>query len=88
MRKNYNESVEINHNPNWPYFPDHPYRMLIITVSGSAKTNVLLNLITRQRPDIGKIHLYTKDPFESKYQMLINGEKKWGLKIKKSKDIH
>ena len=76
MKKNYNESVQINHNPNWPYSPDHPYRILIISVSGSAKTNVLLNLIKRQRPDIGKIHLHTKDPFESKHQMLINGEKK------------
>ena len=24
MIKNYDESVEINHNPNWPYIPDHP----------------------------------------------------------------
>ena len=32
MMKNieYDESVEINHNPNWPYIPDHPYRILII----------------------------------------------------------
>ena len=21
--KNYDESIEINHNPNWPYVPDH-----------------------------------------------------------------
>ena len=40
--KNYNESVEINHNRNWPYILDHPYRMLIIGGSGSGRTNVLL----------------------------------------------
>ena len=46
MIKNYDQSVEINHNPNWPYIPDHPFRILIIIGgSGSGKTNVLLNLI-------------------------------------------
>ena len=25
MMKNYDESVEVNHNTNWPYIPDHPY---------------------------------------------------------------
>ena len=45
MIKNYDESVEINHNPNWSYIPDHLYRILIIDRSGSGKTNVLLNLI-------------------------------------------
>ena len=43
MMKNYDESVEINHNPNWPYIPDHLYRILIIGSSVSGKTNVLLN---------------------------------------------
>ena len=33
------------HNENWPYIPDHPYRILIIGGSGSGKTNTLLNLI-------------------------------------------
>ena len=33
------------HNKNWPYIPDHPYRILIIGGSGSGITNVLLNLI-------------------------------------------
>ena len=32
-------------NENWPYFPDKPYRILIIGYSGSGKTNALLNLI-------------------------------------------
>ena len=30
MMKNYNQSVEINHNPNWSFIPDHLYRVLIM----------------------------------------------------------
>ena len=66
------------HNKNWPYIPDHPYRILIIGGSGSGKTNVLLNLIDNQ-PDIDKIYLYAKDPYEAKYQYLINIREKVGL---------
>ena len=62
MMKNYDQSVQINHNPNWPYIPDNLYRILIIGGSGSGKTNVL-NLIKHQRPDIDQIYLYAKDPF-------------------------
>ena len=58
------------HNPNWPQIPDHPYRILIIGGSGSGKTNSLFNLINQQ-PDIDKIYLYAKDPYETKYQFLI-----------------
>ena len=43
MMKNYDQSVETSHNPNLPYVPDHPYRILIVGGSGSEKTNVLLN---------------------------------------------
>ena len=28
--KNYDQSVEINHNSNWPYIPDHPFTILLI----------------------------------------------------------
>ena len=45
--KNYNETVKIDYNLNWPYIPDHSYRILIITVSGSGKTIVSLNLIEK-----------------------------------------
>ena len=67
----YTNENRTEHNKNWPYIPDHPYRILIIGGSGSGKTNLLLNLIENQ-PDIDKIYLYAKDPFESKYQYLIN----------------
>ena len=38
MMKNYDQSVKIDHNPNWPYIPDHPYRILTVGGSGSGKT--------------------------------------------------
>ena len=59
------------HNKNWPYIPDKTYRVLKVRGSGSGKTNVLLNLIENQ-PDIVKIYLYAKDPYEAKYQYLTN----------------
>ena len=40
---------------------------------------MLLTLIKHQRPDIDTIYLYVKDPFESKYQLLINGREKVGI---------
>ena len=46
--KNYDQSVEINHNTNWPYWP--------------------------------YIYLYVKDPFKSKFQLLLNGREKVELK--------
>ena len=76
MIKNYDQSVEINHNPNWFYIPDHPYIILIIGSSGSSKTNALLNLLKNQRPDIDQIYFHVKGLFESKNQLLINGRKK------------
>ena len=57
-----NENI-IGHNLKWPYIPDRPYRILIIDGSGSQKTNALLSLINNQ-PDIDKIYLYAKDPYE------------------------
>ena len=37
--------------------------------------NGLLNLINNQ-PDIDKIHLYTKDPYQATYKLLINETEK------------
>ena len=42
---------------------------------------MLLNLIQLQRPNTDRIYLYVKDPFESKYQLLINERE-----IKKTKN--
>ena len=43
---NFDDYVDENkteHNKNWSYTPDHPYRILIIGGSRFGKTNVLLN---------------------------------------------
>ena len=68
------------HNLKWPYTSDHPYRTLIIggSRSASGKTNALLNLIDNQ-PNIDKIYLYGKDPYEAKYQYLMKIRGKVGL---------
>ena len=75
----YTNENKKEHNLNWPYILDHPYRILIIGGSGTRKTNALLNLINNQQ-DIGKIYLYAKDPYEDKCQYLINKRKSVGLK--------
>ena len=74
----YTNENKIEHNSKVSYIPDHPYRILIVGGSGSGKTNALLNLINNQ-PDIDKIYLYAKDPYEAKYQYLINKREKVGL---------
>ena len=95
---NFDDIVNENktaHNKNWPYIPDHPNRILIIGGSESGKTNVLWNLIENQ-PDIDKICLYAKDPYECKYQYLINKRESVGINhfkylkafIEYSNDMH
>ena len=79
---NFDDNVNENktkHNSKWSYIPDHPYRILIIGGSGSGRANALLNLINNQ-PDIDKIYLYAKDPYETKYHFLINKAESTGLK--------
>ena len=91
----YTNENKREHNHNWPYIPDHPKRILIIEVSGTGKTNVLLNLIDNQQ-DIDKIYLYAKDPYEDKQQHLTNKRESVELKhfndpkalIEYSNDMH
>ena len=71
---NFDDVVKENikeQNPNWPQIPNDSYRILMIGGSCFGKTNSLFNLINQQS-DIDKIYLYTKDPYEAKYQVLIN----------------
>ena len=43
--------------------------------STSGKSNALLNLLNNQ-PDLDKLYLYAKDPYETKNQYLINKSEK------------
>ena len=72
----YANENKTKHTLKWPYIPDHPYRMLIIGDSGSVKSNVLLNLINNHRD----WYLYAKDPYQAKYQLLVNKREGAGLK--------
>ena len=75
---NYVNENETEHNKNWPYVPDHPYKILIIG-SGSGKTNALINLINEQN-DIDKMYLYARDLSEPKYEYLIKKPEDAGIK--------
>ena len=59
-------------------FQDYLYWILVIGGSGSGETNVLLNLIENQ-PDIDKLYLYAKDPYEVKHLYLINKREVVGI---------
>ena len=83
MIKSYDQSAEVNHNPNYPYIPNHRYGILIIHGSGSGKYNALINLIKHQRPDLAKFIYNIKASFQSKYQLFLNGREK--IRIKKLK---
>ena len=74
----YTNENKKEHNLNSPHIPDHPCRILIIGGSGTGKTNALLNLINNQQ-DIDEIYLYAKDPYEDKYQYLVNKRERVGL---------
>ena len=50
---------------------DHPYRILIIGSSVPGKSKSLFNLKNQQQA-IDKICLYAKDPYEVKYQFVID----------------
>ena len=53
--------------------------MLILAGSEFGKTNSLFCLTIHQ-PNIGKMCLYGKDPYEAKYQLLINKWESTGFK--------
>ena len=75
------DKIENNKNED----EDWSFRLLIIGLSGSGKTNTLLHLINNLHP-IDKIYLYAKDLAELKYEYLINRREQAG--IKKLNDPH
>ena len=79
MMKYSGQSVEINHNPNWHYIPDHSYRILIIGGPGSVKTNVLLNLININDQILRKFIYTSKVRWNENMNCLLIKEKKCEL---------
>ena len=60
------------HNCNWQKISNyHPRLSVIIDSKSRKKTFFSLNLVSHQSV-IDEINLYGKDPFKSKYQLLIN----------------
>ena len=49
-------------------------------VQDQAKNIFLFKIKKKKRPDIDETCLYVKDPFDSKYQLLINRRGKVGMK--------
>ena len=78
--ENCDELVTLKHILNWTYIFYYPYRILITAGSGSSKTNVLLNLIKHQCPDIDQTYFYLKVLFKSKYKLFIKRTEKVGNK--------
>ena len=67
------------HNPNWLQILNHPHRILTFRGSGLGKINALVNSISHKLYT-DKTDFYAKDPYEEKYQSLINKCKGSGLK--------
>ena len=76
MMKSYDQSAEVNHNPNCPHIPNHRYGILIIHGSGSGKYNALINLIKHQRPDLAKFIYTSKLHFNQSINYFSTEEKK------------
>ena len=57
-----NENI-IEHNSKWPYIPDHPIQNNYYRWFWIRKNKCIIKLINNQ-PDIDKIYLYAKDPYE------------------------
>ena len=72
------EKIE-EHNPNWPENSQLTIQNINIQRFGIWKKSSLLNLINHET-DIDKIYLYAKDPYEGKYQFLINKRESIGFK--------
>ena len=70
---NFDNITEKDNNKDWPY------RKLVIGLSGSGKTNYLLNSIQKDPNIINKIYLYAKDLEEPKYKLLIDKREKAGI---------
>ena len=60
---------------------ENSYRILTVVGSRYGKIDTLLNLINHEQ-DTNKICLYANDPYEAKYQLIINKRESAGLKCR------
>ena len=65
------DDISSNYRQLYKFMPDRCFRMLICGPSGSGKSDLLLDLIYRLLY-YDKIHLYTKNPHQSKYKHLFD----------------
>ena len=72
----YKNENKKKHNLNQPYIPDHPYIILI----RNGKNKCIIKLDKYNQQDIDEIYLYAKEPYEEKYQYLINKRESAALK--------
>lgn len=66
---NENEIKSIQDGQIHKLLPSHPYRMLLLGSSGVGKTNILLNLLTKQLV-YDRIYLFSRHLEQSKYVFL------------------
>ena len=59
------KEITKEHNSSYPQIPDHPYRILTTGGSGSTKRKIITES-NSQQPDIYKIYLLPKDPYQAK----------------------
>ena len=87
--RNYDHLVKINHTQNWPYIPDHSYRILIIGGSGLGTTNMLLNLIKINDQILTKFIYTSKNHSNQNINWKEErGRKKVGIKKFKNRKIY
>ena len=78
-QKEKNKRISIINDTKVFNFADITKAVMTYPNPGSRKANALLNLINHE-PDIDKIYSYTKNPYEAKYQLLINKRESTDLK--------
>jgi hypothetical protein len=66
---NENEIKDVQEGQVHELLPKHPYRMLLLGSSGVGKTNILLNLLTKQLV-YDRIYLFSRHLEQAKYKFL------------------
>ena len=57
---NYTNENKTKHNSKWPYIPHHPYRILVIGGSGSAKNKCIIKFDTQSAEYWQSLFIYKR----------------------------